>query len=93
MKSLRISNIQRGQPLQIVVDGKLVEAYAGETVATVLHASGIRVFRDEGEGHLPSRLYCNMGACQQCLVTIDNQPNCQACKTLVRPGMKVKTKS
>jgi sarcosine oxidase subunit alpha len=92
MKPLRIPHIQRGQPFQIAVDGVPVEAYDGETVATVLHASGIRVFRDEGQGHLPSRLYCNMGVCQQCLVTIDDQPNCQACKTFAKPGMRVKTK-
>jgi hypothetical protein len=30
-----------------------------------------------------------MGVCFDCLVTIDDQPNQQACMTLVRPGMRV----
>jgi len=93
MTSLRMENIDRGQPIEITVNGKGVKAYKGETVATVLHASGIKSFGEVEEGYMPSRTYCNMGVCQQCLITINNQPNSQACKTLVQPGMKVETHS
>jgi succinate dehydrogenase/fumarate reductase-like Fe-S protein len=92
MKSLRIEHINRGQPFKIEVDGEMVEAYRGETIATVLMAAGIRMFRQEQNGYISSRVYCNMGVCQQCLVTINQQPNCQACKTLAEPGMKVETR-
>lgn len=91
MKSLRMANIYRDQAFDIEVDGKTVRAYAGETVATILHASGIRSFYEDEFDHSPSRLYCNMGICQQCLVTVNHQPNFQACKTLAQPGMKVET--
>jgi predicted molibdopterin-dependent oxidoreductase YjgC len=30
-----------------------------------------------------------MGVCFDCLVTIDGQPNQQACMTVVQPGMRV----
>jgi sarcosine oxidase subunit alpha len=93
MTSLRIPHIDRGQPFEIEVNGKAVKAYEGETVATVLHASGIRSLRVDEDEHFPSRIYCNMSVCQQCLITINSQPNCQACKTLVQPGMKVETHS
>ncbi len=89
MKSLRLASINRGQPFEIEVDGKLIDAYQGETVATAMLAAGIRSFCEDEYGHSPSRLYCNMGVCQQCLITVDRQPNCQACKTLAQPGMKV----
>jgi hypothetical protein len=93
MTSLRVENIKRGQPFEIEVDGRIVKAYLGETVATVLLAAGIRSFHQDEFGHSPSRLYCNMGVCQQCLITINQQHNCQACKTLAQPGMKVETRS
>jgi hypothetical protein len=35
-------SIQRGQPLEIEVDGKKIVAYKGETIATALIAAGLR---------------------------------------------------
>lgn len=91
MSSRRISRVRRGRPFEIEVDGRVVEAYQGETVATAILAAGIRSFWQDEYGFAPGRVFCNMGVCQQCLVTINRQPNCQACKTLVQPGMKVET--
>ena len=92
MKSTRLAHIDRGEPFEIEVDGKLVQAYQGETLATVMLAAGLRSLCAGGHGYPPSRVYCNMGVCQQCLVTVNQQPNCQACKTLAQPGMKVETR-
>jgi len=91
MKATRIHNIARGTPFEIEVDDQKVTAYEGESIATVLMAAGIRAFEHHAIPHAPSRLFCGMGTCQQCLVTIDDLSNCQACQTFVRPGMKVKT--
>lgn len=87
----RLTNIQRGKPFNIEVDGRSVLAHEGETVATVLLAADVRTFAHHAEPHAPSRLFCGMGTCQQCLVTIDDLPNCQACRVLAQPGMKVMT--
>lgn len=92
MNALRLAHIQRGKPFEIEVDGRLILAYEGESLATVLMADGVQAFYTEDELHSPSRLYCGMGICQQCLVTVDNQPNCQACRMQARPGMKVETR-
>jgi predicted molibdopterin-dependent oxidoreductase YjgC len=86
-----LPNTKRGISFNIEVDGQKVIAYEGETVATVLLAAGVRVFASHTEPYAPSRLFCGMGTCQQCLVTIDDLPNCQACRVLARPGMKVIT--
>ena len=93
MNVLRIPDIDRGEPFEIEINGENVLAYEGETVATVLLACGKRSLFEGESLHFPSRVFCNMGVCQQCLLTIDDQPNCQACKTLVKPGMKVETHS
>ena len=39
MKPLRVEHVNRGQPFEIEVDGKAVQAYHGETVASVLMAA------------------------------------------------------
>lgn len=87
----RLPNTNRGVSFDIEVDGRAVLAHEGETVATVLMAAGIQAFANHATPYAPSRLYCGMGTCQQCLVTIDDLPNCQACRVLARPGMKVVT--
>ena len=91
MKSIRIPNVDRGDPIEIVLNGKSVKAYEGETVATVLLAERLMAFENVESGYLPGRVFCNMGVCQQCLVTINGQPNCQACKTIVISGMEIET--
>ena len=91
MKAIRLSKTTRGAAFEIEVDGQKVLAYEGENVATVLMTAGIRAFATHAEPHTPSRLYCGMGTCQQCLVTIDDLPNCQACRIFAQPGMKVET--
>jgi D-hydroxyproline dehydrogenase subunit gamma len=91
MNAIRLPEITRGTPFEIEIDGQTVTAYEGETLATAMLAAGKRAFATHAEPHLSSRLFCGMGTCYQCLVTIDGQPNYQACRTLARPGMKVET--
>lgn len=81
---------QRGSPIQILVDGDLVQAFEGETIAAALLASGHRVLRHTTKGS-PRGIFCGMGACFECLVEVDGDPSVQSCVTLVRPGMQVRT--
>jgi len=91
MSAIRIPKSRQDKSFDIEVDGIKVLAYEGETVATALQCAGIKVFFKQ-EGSLPpNRLFCGMGTCRQCLVTIDDQVNCLACQTLAYPGMKVRT--
>ena len=83
--------VERGEMLTIEVDGQAVEASAGETVAAVLLAVGRRGFRYTDKGHAPRGLFCGMGICFDCLVTVDGVPNVRACLTPVQPGMVVET--
>ncbi len=87
---LRIRNgIERGSRFEIEVDGKPVTAYEGETVAAALMAAGITVFRHTAKQGTPRGIYCGMGICFDCLMTVDGIPNVRTCVTYARPGMKV----
>ena len=89
MTSIRLPKYERGSSFEIEVDGNRLIAYEGETVATTLLAAGIQTFHPSSLGNEPSRLYCGMGVCMQCLVTVNDVPSCQACQMLAQPGMKV----
>ena len=82
---------QRGQAVTIIVDGVPVQAYLGETVAGVLLAQGRRAWRRTAKTGQPRGLFCGMGVCFDCLVTVDGHPGVRACITPVADGMVVQT--
>jgi predicted molibdopterin-dependent oxidoreductase YjgC len=76
------------QFFNIEVDGQLIPARHGQTIAAALMASGRRVFRYTRNG-APRGLFCGMGVCFDCLVTVDDGVEKRACITPVRPGMRI----
>jgi len=66
-----------GLTVAIVVDGERVDATPGIPLGAVLHA------------RRPRALFCGMGVCFDCLVTVDGRAGVRACVTLVRAGMRV----
>ncbi len=81
---------ERGAPFVVVVDGAPVPAYPGETIAGVLLAAGWRAWRTTRRGQ-PRGVFCGIGLCFDCLVTVDGIPNVRACMTQVTQGMVVET--
>jgi len=88
-----ILQFRRGDAVQFFYDGKPVFGYTSETVAAALEANGIKGFSRSSNLHRPRGLYCAIGKCSSCLVTINGQPNMRACMTLVREGMRVESQS
>jgi sarcosine oxidase subunit alpha len=95
MRSLPSSSllpeVQKGREVKISVDGNLVEAYEGETIATALLSAGIKTFRISQKHKEPRSIFCGMGICFECLVTVNGEHAVRACVTEVTDGMQVET--
>jgi predicted molibdopterin-dependent oxidoreductase YjgC len=78
--------------IQLFVNGQVVSTKRGETVAAVLLAEGYQILRHTGKGALRG-VFCGMGVCFDCLVTVDGIADVRACMTTVRPGMRIETGS
>ena len=76
--------------LTFVFEGREIEGRKGETVAAALTAAGILSIRRTRNGSARG-LFCGMGVCQDCLVTVDGLPNVRACITPVRDGVRVES--
>jgi sarcosine oxidase subunit alpha len=88
----RISHgVERGQPFEIEVDGENIVAHEGETIGATLLAAGRRTLRFTNKLEQPRGLYCGIGLCQECRMTVNGIPNTQACQTLATPGCRVET--
>lgn len=78
-----------GDPVRFSFDGVELVANRGENLALALLASGVSRFRHAAPLGDPRGPLCLMGVCFDCLVTIADQPDCQACMVEVTEGMAV----
>jgi predicted molibdopterin-dependent oxidoreductase YjgC len=72
-------------------DGRPVPTTAGESVGAALTNAGIRSWRTTRKAGRPRGLFCGIGICYDCLLTVDGQPNQRACLTPVAPGMRLES--
>lgn len=86
--SLRVHDTS-GRRVTITVEGREVEAVAGEPVLAAIWADGPRPLHRTARAGAPRAFYCGIGVCFDCLVTIDGEPNVRACMTPVAAGMTV----
>ncbi len=82
--------VGRGERIEIEVDGDPVVAFEGESVASALWAAGINSLRTTDKSSSPRGIFCNIGVCHDCIVTVDGYPNQRACRTQVADGMTIK---
>jgi predicted molibdopterin-dependent oxidoreductase YjgC len=83
--------IDAGPPVRFVVDGRPLEARAGDSVATALLAAGFSSFGPHPKTGEPAAPWCLIGQCFGCLCTIDGRAGSQACLVPVAEGMRVET--
>lgn len=77
------------QPATISFDGRPLTAAAGQSVGAVLTSQGITAWRSTRKGGRPRGLFCGIGVCFDCLVTVDGEPNQRACLVEACDGMEV----
>jgi D-hydroxyproline dehydrogenase subunit alpha len=73
----------------LTFDGQPVPVAPGQTVAGALWAAGIRSWRTTRVREQPRGLFCGIGACFDCLATVDGTPAQRLCVTPARAGMEV----
>jgi len=82
---------KRKEDVTIIVDGRKIRAIAGEPIAAALMAAGIRVFRKTPKKNQPRGVFCAIGRCTDCVMTVNGIPNVRTCVTPVEDGMVIET--
>ena len=74
----------------ILINGKETVCRDAISVAAALLSSlGTARLRQTARTGEPRGMFCGMGVCFDCLVTIDGRPNVRACMARVRQGMRI----
>jgi predicted molibdopterin-dependent oxidoreductase YjgC len=82
---------KRGKKITISVDGNKMEAIEGEPIAAALMANGIRIFRRTRKRFEPRGVFCAIGLCTDCIMTVDGVSNVRTCVTMAKDGMDIRT--
>ncbi len=82
-------SLENRRTVTITVDGKALDVLEGESLAAALWANGFISL-----GHNPNTgsnrgMYCGIGHCYECRVTVDGVEDVRSCLTPVREGMHV----
>jgi len=77
--------------VHITIDGEVIQARKGEVIAAALIATGKTYFRKTIKLHEPRGIYCGIGRCTDCVMTVNGVPNVRTCVTPVEDGMVIKT--
>ena len=86
-----LGKMEGGRRVFIEVDGSRIPAIEGEPIAAALLAAGYKVFRRSVKRGEPRGVFCAIGRCTDCVMTVDGRPNVRTCVTPVVDGMKIQT--
>jgi predicted molibdopterin-dependent oxidoreductase YjgC len=82
--------VSRVGKVAFTFDDRRIEAGPGDTLGASLMRAGVVTLRRSWSNQ-PRGLYCGIGVCNDCLVTVDGKPNVRACVTSVVEGAVVRS--
>ena len=82
---------KRKKIIKIKVDGKTIQTKKGERIVVALIANGIRINRYTVKKKEPRGIFCGIGQCTDCIMTVNGKPNVRTCVTPVEDGMIIDT--
>lgn len=92
--SLRIIPLDENRKrVKIYINNQTVLARQGEKLTAALLAAGYRTLHHKEFSGAPRGMFCSMGVCHDCFVTVNGRPFVHACLTKIEPGMRVEVDS
>ncbi len=88
--SNRLTPLPDQESFTFYFEGRRVEAYPGDTLASALAADGQVTFSRSFKYHRRRGLLCCSGHCPNCLVQVGREPNVRACQRRAEPDLEVR---
>lgn len=86
-----LGTMPEARMIKIYLDGKPLRVREGEPIAAALLAAGIKTLRYTPKRHQPRGIFCGIGHCTDCMMTVNGIPNVRTCITPVQEGMEIET--
>jgi sarcosine oxidase subunit alpha len=85
--------IDRSKPVAFTFEGKPIEGFAGDNIASALLANGQTMISRSFKYHRPRGVLTMAGQDSNSLVQVGDEPNCLADKRRIEPGLKVEAQN
>jgi len=70
----------------ITVEGAALSGVTGQSIAGVMLAAGHLAWRTTAAGRRPRGVFCGIGVCFDCLLTVNGVRDVRACQRVARDG-------
>ncbi len=85
--------IDRAKPISFTFEGKQIDGFDGDTIASALLANGQTMISRSFKYHRPRSVLTMAGQDSNTLVQVGEEPNCLADKRRISPGLKVEAQN
>lgn len=86
-----LENLEKLNYVNFQFDDVTYQAIENESLAAALLANDIRTLRHHEKSGSPRGIYCNIGHCYECRVTVNGKSGIRACLTGVEKNMVVES--
>lgn len=80
-----------GSAFAVTFDDRAITVLPGQTIAAALWAAGITSWRTTRGSGEPRGVFCGIGVCFDCLVTVNGRANQRACLVRAEAGDVIRT--
>ncbi len=80
---------QPGRTVSMTFDGDRITALPGQSVGAALLGAGIRSWRTTRVNGRPRGLFCGIGICYDCLITVEESSHQRACLVPAVDGLRL----
>lgn len=84
-----ILTFPKKETISFVFEGKTYEGFEGDTIASALHALGIKTLSYSIKDKRPRGFYCAIGNCASCNMVVNGTPNVRTCITPLETDMTI----
>lgn len=86
-----LGKLAEKETIKFTYDNEEYEGLEGDTIASALLANNIRTLRVHEASNRPRGIYCNIGHCFECRVTVETQEGVRACLTPIENNMSIES--
>jgi len=79
IKKHPILEFEYGKKIPFYFNLKKMEGYPSDTIASALHANGVKTFTRSLKYNRPRGFFCGIGKCSSCLMRVEGVPNVRTC--------------
>lgn len=84
-----LGKLDESKTISFTFNDKQYKGLKNESIASALLANEIRVLRKHEESGSTRGIYCNIGHCYECRVTVNGEQGIRACLTPLRENMVI----